>query len=144
MNRSWFLLLYGVLVLTVPGYPSGYSFFIDTIASITGVLASHFFRGYFNSLPTSKHNIISYCLGMLSYIAEYECCRSYFLSIFFNFFPDMAVSLLSDYPWVISTFAGYRPVTLILLWIVLFLVSSRLLLFAYPGKNIPLSKEKSF
>ena len=144
MNRNWILLLYGVLVSTVPGYPSIYSFFIDTIASITVILASHFFRGYFNSLPASKHNIISNCLGMLSYIAEYECCRSYFLSIFFNFFPDMAVSLLSDYPWVVSTFAGYRPNTLILVWIVFFLVSSRFLLFAYPGQHISLLIEKSF
>ena len=143
----WILVVYGVLVLSVPGYPTNYKFTVDTEATLTSVAASHFFRGYFNSLPVNKQNIISSSLIILSYVTEYQVCRSYIAAIVLNFLPDKASFLLSEYPTICWLTIGFRPIASVLVLSIFLVVASRLFLHLLPGefKGIEsLSRNKIF
>ena len=113
-KKVWILVVYGVLVLSVPGYPTNYKFTVETGATLTSVAASHFFQGYFNSLPVNKQNIISSSLIILSYVTEYQVCRSYIAAIVLNFLPDKASFLLSEYPTICWLTIGFRPIASVL------------------------------
>ena len=139
----WILVVYGVLVLSVPGYPTNYKFTVETGATLTSVAASHFFQGYFNSLPVNKQNIISSSLIILSYVTEYQVCRSYIVA----FLLDKASFLLSEYPTICWLTIGFRPIASVLVFSIFLVVASRLFLHLLPGefKGIEsLSRNKIF
>lgn len=136
----WEIILYGVLVLAVPGNPNDYTLLVDTGATAVSVLACHLFRAYLTTRPTNQRNIISYSLVIMSWICELIVCKEYALSVAMNVIPDQVKMMLSEYQMPKYLFTGSQPIFTLVFANVLCLVTSRLLLVLDPGKRIFFTK----
>ena len=108
MRYQFGLGVYLCFLCLVPGSPSYYRFFVDTVGCILTLISLYFLHGFFTSRPIQQRNILNSQALLLVYVQLVFTVRMYIVSVMTTFLQGVMITLLGTCPGTMNIVLGGR------------------------------------